>query len=95
VVCALQFNTTAAAAAATEFANFATQKLCSREQEDLGQQPSSSFTVKAAAHSGSVTLCTLAQQQQQHVVETSSEIISNTTRSCLGDQTKSTYDETQ
>jgi hypothetical protein len=60
VVCALRFNTIAAAAAATEFANFATQKLCCREQEDLGQQPSSSFTMKAAAHSGSVTLCTLA-----------------------------------
>jgi hypothetical protein len=66
VVCALRFNTiAAAAAAATEFANFETQKLCSREQEDLGQQPSSSFTMKAAAHSGSVTLCTLAQQQQR------------------------------
>jgi hypothetical protein len=64
VVCALRFNTIAAAAA-TEFANFATQKLCSREQEDLGQQPSSSFSMKAAAHSGSVALCTLAQQQQQ------------------------------
>lgn len=65
VVCALRFNTIAAAAAATQFANFATQKLCSREQEYLGQQPSSSFTMKAAARSGSVTLCTLAQQQQQ------------------------------